>query len=172
MSTSFMAICLGVAAVGFSILLWSYWALAYPIVRRQLKFRMDARLDRIRLLVMGGEIPRGSKIFLTMETFLEKSAEVAGGDGWIHFDVNGEDDARTRKIRLAAMHRQMDEEHLDIRKLFESTIEDLVALYIAQRPFVVCSLIPIILCAIFMQHAKQRLSATKIEYAAGALAMG
>lgn len=166
-----MAICLGVTAVGFSILLWSYWALAFPIVRRQLKFRMDARLDRMRLLGMSGEVPKGGKIFLTIESFLDKAACVAGGDGWIHLDVCSEEDAKARKVRLAALHQQMDDEHREIRMIFEATMEDLVGLYIAQRPFVVCSLVPIILCALFMQRAKQRLRATEIEYAAGALAM-
>ena len=170
MSTSFLAICLGVGAVGFSILLWAYWALVFPIIRRQLKFRLESYLDRLRLLGLKNEVPMGGKLYATMDAFLSEAAEVAAGEGWISMVNDGPDEVRDRRIRLSALQRQMDEEHFEMRKLFEHTMEGLLSLYVAQRPFAVCVLVPILVCGFFMQRAKSLLVSKEIEYAAGALA--
>ena len=159
----------GIIAGGFSLFLWMYWALVFPLIRQQLVFRAENNLDKLRLLGLNGEISTGSKLYSQIFSFLENSKNATKQERWIFINSVPDSEVKDRSIRLRALLQEMDEAHPDIRRLVGDTMHTLSSLYVAQRPFVVCVVAPLFALSLFIQRAKSALSDKEVEFAVSSL---
>lgn len=160
----------GIVAVGFTIFLWIYWSLALPIIRRELFFKTENALDAFRILGLSGEIPPGSRLYAQISSFLQEAREATSKEGWISIIRVSDTEIKDRSIRLRALLAEMDNAHPDIRHIVAETMFSLTSLYIAQRPFVVCVMLPLQAMAYFVQRSRNFLIFKEVEFAASSLA--
>lgn len=163
---------LGILAAGFTILLWAYWALVLPAIRRQLSFRVERALDRLRILGIRGEVESGGRPFLKIQGFLTEALEATCCDGWISIVKVSEEQIRERQFRLKALWVEMDNASPEFRGLVLEGMRALISLYVAQRPFVVCVVLPLKGLAYFVQRYRCILDEKEVHFAASSLASG
>lgn len=161
---------LGIVAFGFTIMMWFYWALALPILRRQLSFRTENALDRFKILGLTGEVPPGSRLYGQIAGFLEEARDATAREGYIIFERVSDEQIRDRSIRLKALLVEMDSANPNIRHMVGDTMNSLVSLYVAQRPFVVCVVVPLKAAAYFVLRLRDFVQAKEVEFAASSLA--
>ena len=163
---------LAIAAGGFTILLWAYWGLVLPSIRRQLNFRVERALDRLKILGLGGEVPSGSRPYMNILRFLEDCLEATTRDGWVRFVKVSKDEMKDRKIRLKALWSEMDDASPELRTLVDEGMHSMVSLYVGQRPFVVCIILPLKGLAYFVQRYRGIVEEKEVTFAASSLSGG
>lgn len=161
---------LGVCAGSFTLLLWVYWALVFPIIQKQLLFRSQNNLDKFKLLGLEGDINPEGRLYSKIESFLSSSSAAFKHEGWVVRQRVPDSQIKDRSIRLKALIKEMDEQHPHIRHIVGDNLNALTSIYIAQRPFVVCVVIPLFTVSLFASSAKSWLNDKEVDFAASSLA--
>lgn len=161
---------LTVATLSFIVALSVYWTLIFPVYRKKLQFNLEANFDQLRQLVRAGELEVDKDLYLGIHEFLHDAVAASKSEDWIRIVVQNEEEDNLRKLKLRNLANQMDDAHKDLRGLVDSTFEQLMRIYIAQRPFMVVALIPLLLCAILLNRGKDLIQSKEIDFAARALA--
>lgn len=161
---------LTIVTLSFIVALSVYWTLVFPVYRKNLQFNLEANFDQLRQLVRSGELEVDKDLYPGIHEFLDDAVVASKSEDWIRIVVNDEEEANRRKLKLRILASQMDDAHKDLRGLVDSTFEQLMRLYIAQRPFMVIALIPLLLCAILLNRGKALFESKEIDFAARALA--
>ncbi len=158
------------ATLSFIVALSVYWSLIFPVYRKKLQFNLEANFDQLRKLVRSGELEVDKDMYPGIHEFLHDAVAASKSEDWIRIVVQNEEEDRRRKLKLRKLARQMDDAHKDLRGLVDSTFEQLMRIYIAQRPFMVVALIPLLLCATLLNRGKDLIQSKEIDFAARALA--
>jgi hypothetical protein len=161
---------LTVVTLLFIVALTVYWTLIFPVYRKKLQFNLEANFDQLRYLVRSGELEVDKDIYPGIHEFLHDAVVASKSEDWIRIVTTSEEEANRRKLKLRNLARQMDDAHKDLRGLVDSTFEQLMRIYIAQRPFMVVALVPLLLCATLLNRGKALIENKEIDFAARALA--
>jgi hypothetical protein len=161
---------LTVATLSFIVALTVYWTLIFPVYRKKLQFNLEANFDQLRHLVRSGELEVDKDIYPGIHEFLYAAVVASKSEDWIRIVTTSEEEANRRKLKLRNLARQMDDAHKNLRGLVDSTFEQLMRIYIAQRPFMVVALVPLLLCATLLNRGKAIIENKEIDFAARALA--
>jgi hypothetical protein len=153
----------------FTLSLWLYWAAVFPVIRKEMGFRIERGLNQLKLLALEGKIKPGTALYARASTFLEESREASENLVGIRF-IADQAVVRKRTFELRALRMEMDAADPIVRKMVENNFNLLVALWVAQRPaliFIFAILAPM---SYFIGAAKKAKEETEVQYAAAYLA--
>lgn len=158
-------------AAGVAGAIWAYWVLIFPVAKKHLAFRIERSHDQFRLLALRKAINQNTEVYARLESFFRKARTASTTEGWLSFKPVPADATSEKKMEVADLVERSKHLPPEVRKVVDDAINDLVGLYVAQRPMLVVFAMPLLAAAFFVNRARRMLESKEIEYAAGSLSL-
>jgi hypothetical protein len=153
-------------AVGF------YWLIVFPVIRRKMAFRIENNLDSLRLMGLRGQVEACSKSYAKVQHFLVSARNAAFSAQWIAIRPMTKEESHAHEYALRELINDSDQYTPEVEGLVRNTMDDLVGLFFAQRPMVICVMMPIFALATWWGAAREVKEQKEVEYAAASLSGG